>query len=249
MLMPSRQRRSRRRTWLAAAAAAAVAASAVAAYAVVSSGPPSGQAPGQSPHRPASDGRVPARAAGSSLPSVSTSGWQSAQVDGEAVPVSPSAGPASGAAGLASGFTDTPAGAVLAACNIAVRISGQLGSAIFVDTITRQVTGPGADALLAAAWQEYGQASADAEPGSPGGPAGKLTASLTAFRLTAWSGKAASVTLVATAPGNASEQVTVPVQVRWSGSDWLLVAPSGGAFTGSRSAPGLPPGFTALPGG
>lgn len=244
--MPPRPRRRSRRLAIAVAAAAA---GAVAAAVLLL--PPSGQAPGQPTRRPAGDGRVPSRAAGAAVPQVSTAGWRAVLLDGAAVPSSPAAGPARVSGGVASGYADTPAGAVLAACGTAVRVSGQLGPAVFVPTISRQVTGPAAavTALLAAAWQEYGQASAQDAPRSPGGPAGPLTAVVTAFRLTAWTPAAASVTFTVTASGGPGEQATVPVQVRWSGGDWRLVAPAGGAFPAAASLPGVPPGFTPLPSG
>lgn len=168
-------------------------------------------------------------------------------VDGAIVPVSAAAGPARTAGGLASGYSDTPAGAVIAAVNIAVRVSGQLGPAIFVPTISRQVTGTAAQELLSAAWQEYGQATGN-QPSASGAPAGPATAAVTAFRVTAWSPGEADITLTAAARPGSDEQVTVLVQLQWLGGDWRLVAPAGGDFTASPAAASVPGGFTALPG-
>lgn len=168
-------------------------------------------------------------------------------VDGAVVPVSATAGPARTAGGLASGYADTPAGAVIAAVNIAVRVSGQLGPAIFVPTISRQVTGTAAQELLSAAWQEYSQAGGS-QPSAAGGPAGPATAAVTAFQVTAWSPGQADITLTAAASPGSHEQVTVPLRLQWLGGDWRLVAPPGGDFTASPAASRVPSGFTALPG-
>jgi len=188
--------------------------------------------------------RVPSPPAGTA---VSTAGWRATSVDGAIVPVSAADGPARTAGGLASGYSDTPAGAVLAAVNVAVRVSGQLGPAIFVPTIGRQVTGAATQDLLTAAWQEYGQATGN-QPSAFGGPAGPATAVVTSFRVTAWSPAQAAITLTASAGGGGQEQVTVPLQLQWLAGDWRLVAPAAGTFTTSPAAARVPSGFTALPG-
>ena len=246
MPLPSRRRRPPRRLLLAAAAAAAFSAAAIGMFLLAR--PPSGTAPGQAPYRPqnTSSGRVPSPTAGG----VSTAGWQAVMLDGAPVPVSAADGPARTGGGLASGFADTRAGAVLAAVNIAVRTSGDLGPDIFVPTITGQITGPGAAALLAAGWQEYTQATAQQQGAAPGGPAGPATAAVTAFRLASWSPAAAAVTVTAaaTAAGSGPAQVMISLQVRWSGRDWQLAAPAGGAFPSSPAPAPVPRGFTALPG-
>jgi hypothetical protein len=77
---------------------------------------------------------------------------------GIALPVSAADGPRDTRGGLASGYSDTPAGALLAAINIGVRTAAQWGPRIFQPTITSQVTGPDTPSLLAA------QESATAEP-------------------------------------------------------------------------------------
>jgi hypothetical protein len=179
---------------------------------------------------------------------VSTAGWYSVSLDGTDVPLSRLAGPRHGPWPLAAGFADTPAGAVLAAVNIAVRTSGQLGPAIFTVTIRRQVTGAGAGALLTAAWNEYAAAAGQHPPGSVGGPAGAADASARAFRLTSWTAAAASVDVAAGADSGAGPEVIVRLQVRWLRGDWRLVAPKSGAFPAGAAPAGLP-GFTPLPGG
>ena len=90
---------------------------------------------------------------------------------GMQLPVSATAGPRDTRGGLASGFADTPQGALLAAINIGVRTAAQWGSAIFVPTITRQVTGPDTTALLHAEETAYAQlrAAAHVRAGQPAG--------------------------------------------------------------------------------
>ena len=241
--LPHARPRHRRRAVLALAAAAIAAA---AAAAVVASLPPSRQAPGMSPPP---QSRVPAGTAGATPgePAVSTSGWRAAGLDGTLVPVSPTAGPREDSGHLASGFADTPAGAVLAAVGIAVRTSGQLGPAIFTPTITRQVTGAAAGTLLAAAWADYAQASAQHPPASPGGPAGTTTATARAFQLTSWTPSAAAIEVVTAADGATGQEAVTRLQVRRLDGDWRLVAPPGGDFAAEASPVTTLSGFTTLP--
>ena len=58
---------------------------------------------------------------------------------------------------------------------------------------------------------------------------------MTAFRLASWSPAAAvvTVTAAATTAGSGPAQVMISLQVRWSGRDWRLAAPVGGAFPAS----------------
>lgn len=242
-----RPRGHRRAAWLTGAAAAAVLIAAGGALLLPRPRPPSGPAPGQPPQPPRSDSRVPPRAAGGKALRVSTAGWRAFTVDGAPVPRSPSAGPSRARAGLASGYARSRAGAVIAAVNTAVRVSGQLGPDIFTPTIRKQVTGPASGDLLDVAWQEYGQSGSQAQPAGAGGPAGTATAAVLAFRLTAWTPQSAAVTVASQAMEGAPGEVTVTLQVRWLSGDWRLVAPAGGNFPVSRSRPGVPAGFTPLP--
>ena len=205
------------------------------------------QAPGPKPEssqQTPSGARVPAGPPGSVT--VSTAGWHSVNLDGTAVPVSRQAGPRRGPWPLAAGFTDTPAGAVLAAVNIAVRTSGQLGPSIFTTTISRQVTG-GASALLSAAWKDYAAAVGQHPPASTGGPAGTADASARAFRLTSWTPATAGVEVLAGADNGAGPGAVVRLQVRWRRGDWRLVAPPAGILAATAAQADLP-GFTSLPG-
>jgi len=204
------------------------------------------QAPGQiPPPSRQTEGRVPARTPGPI--SISTSGWHAVSLDGTLVPESPQSGPAYGPWPLAAGFADDQAGAVLAAVNIAARTSGQLGPDIFTATISRQVTGTAAAALLSAAWKDYAAAVGTHPPASTGGPAGTADASARAVRLAAWTPAAATVDVLAGADNGTGPGLVIPLQVRWIAGDWRLVAPPGGVFTGTPAAADLA-GFTALPG-
>ncbi len=241
--LPPRRRRRARPGLIAAAAAAGAAVIA----AIVLYRPASGQAPGPPPPRPSiQEGRVPARAPGAPAPvTVSTAGWHAVWLDGTAVPASPQDGPGRGPWPLASGYADDPAGAVLAAVGIAVRSSGQLGPDVFVPAISRQVTGPGARAMLAAAWQDYAQAAARHPPSVPGGPAGTATASARAFRLASFTPAAAAVQILAAA---GASQAVIQLQVRWLDGDWRLVAPPGGNLAAAAVRPASLAGFQLLPG-
>lgn len=254
--MPSPRPRRRRRPWallgVTAAAAAAAALAIAAAYHRPAPAGASGKAPvSASPRRPApteAASRAPSPKSSSSVPAVSTAGWRDASVDGAPVPVSAADGPSRTAGGLASGFTDTPAGAVLAGVNIAVRTSGQLGPDVFAPTIAQQVTGSGEAALLAAAWRQYGQATQQATPARSGGAAGPATSAVTSFLLAAWSPAQAAVVLTVSAGSGTQEQLAIPLHLQWLGGDWRLVAPSNGTFTVSAAAEPVPSGYTPLPG-
>jgi hypothetical protein len=249
-MMPLPPSRRRPRAGLAAVAAAAAVVAVAVAVLVLLFRPASGQAPGQPPPRSSTAGRVPARAPGSPAAgpaAVSTAGWYAVALDGTAVPASRLAGPGKGPWPLAAGFADSPAGAVLAAVNIAVRTSGQLGPDVFTATISRQVTGAGAAALLSAAWKDYASAVGTHPPGSPGGPAGAADASARAFRLTSWTPDAATVDVLAGAGDGAGPGAVVRLQVRWIAGDWRLVAPASGVFTATAATAGLA-GYTVLPG-
>ena len=215
------------------------------------SGPASRQAPGgvspssQQATHATSSGRVPAGTPGTIA--VSTAGWRAVNLDGTEVPLSQQAGPQQGPWPLAAGFADTPAGAVLAAVNIAVRTSGQLGPAIFQPTIAQQVTGPGAGALLSAAENDYATAARQNPPTSTGGPAGTANASARAFRLTSWTAATADIDVLAGADNGSGPGAVVHVQVRWLDGDWRLVAPTSGVLAATAAKADLQ-GFTPLPG-
>ncbi|HVB46447.1 MAG TPA: hypothetical protein VNF47_27570 [Streptosporangiaceae bacterium] len=140
------------------------------------------------------------------------------------LPVSSTAGPRHTRGGLASGFTDTPQGALLAAVNIAVRTAAQWGPAVFQPTISGQVTGRYALALLRADILSYAQAGASS--GKPVQP----TVFELAYRFLAYSHAAATISLVTSGPGANGTSVLAATRLRvvWLRGDWRLAAPPGG---------------------
>jgi len=168
---------------------------------------------------------------------------------GVQLPVSATAGPHDTRGGLASGFTDTPRGALLAAVNIGVRTAAQWGSAIFVPTITRQVTGPAAPALLQAEEAAYAQlrAATHVRAGQPTGPGYAIE---DGYRFAAWSPAAGTVEVVTVGPtaSGASVLASTRVQVVWQRGDWRVVAPPGGNWANAATAISSPAGYTIFPG-
>jgi len=165
------------------------------------------------------------------------------------LPVSATAGPRGTRGGLASGFADTPQGALLAAINIGVRTAAQWGSAIFVPTITRQVTGPEAPALLHAEETAYAQlrAATHVRAGQPAGPG---YATEDGYRFAAWSPVTATVEVLTIGPtaSGATVLAATRVQVAWQRGDWRVVAPPGGNWANAGTAISSPVGYTIFPG-
>jgi len=172
-----------------------------------------------------------------------------ASFHGMQLPASGTAGPRDTRRGLASGFAHSPQGALLAAINIGVRTAAQWGSAIFVPTITRQVTGPAAPALLHAEETAYAQlrAATHVRAGQPAGPG---YATEDGYRFAAWSPAAATVEVLTVGPtaDGATVLAVTRVQVVWQRGDWWVVAPSGGNWANAATAISSPAGFTIFPG-
>jgi hypothetical protein len=168
---------------------------------------------------------------------------------GMQLPASATAGPHHTHGGLASGFADTPQGALLAAINIGVRTAAQWGSAIFVPTITHQVTGPAAAALLHAEETAYAQLRAAAHI-RPGQPAGRGSAAEDGYRFTAWSPVAATIEVLTIGPTASDATVLAVTNVRavWQRGDWRVVAPPGGNWANAATAISSPVGYTIFPG-
>ena len=163
------------------------------------------------------------------------------------LPAARQAGPRDTRDGLASGFADTPRGALVAAINIAVRTAPEWGPAVYGPTITRQVTGPAAGALLAAdnrAWTQF-QAAARARVGIPVPPG----ASEQAYRFTAWTPSAASIDLITAGPASNGTQILAMTRLRllWQHGDWRLEAPPGGSWARTSTAITSLAGYTILP--
>jgi hypothetical protein len=169
--------------------------------------------------------------------------------DGVRLPSSPLAGPHHAAGGLARGFSDTPLGALLAAVNIAVRANAQWGPGVFGPTIRGQVTGPDADALLAACQAGYDQAATAA--GITGGaPLGNASVAERAFRWVAWSPAQASIDLVSAGPdaNGMTVMAVTRVQAAWDGADWKVIAPPGGDWGNTAAPLASLAGYTVFPG-
>ncbi len=168
---------------------------------------------------------------------------------GIALPVSSTAGPRDTRGGLASGFADTPRGALLAAINIGVRTAAQWGTAIFGPTITRQVTGPEATALLRAQSIAYAQLRAVAHV-RPGQPTGRGDAAEAGYRFVAYTPAEATVDIVTAGAGDGGTTVlaSTRIQVIWQRGDWRVVAPPGGDWANSATAISSLTGYTIFPG-
>jgi hypothetical protein len=188
----------------------------------------------------------PARAS-----AVSTAGQGLSWTDfhGIQLPVSAAAGPRYARGGLAWGFADTPAGALLAAVNIGVRTAALWGPAIFQPTITRQVTGPDAAAMLRADTSSYAALRAAAHV-LAGQPAGRGYAVESAYRFVAWTAGGATVDVVTAGPGTGGATVlaSTRIQVVWQRGDWRVVAPPGGNWGSSASVISSQAGYTIFPG-
>ena len=201
--------------------------------------------------RPSSAGPKHRASATSTAALESDAGQNLTWVDfhGMRLPVSATAGPRDTRGGLASGFADTPQGALLAAINIGVRTAAQWGGAIFVPTITRQVTGPAALALLHAEETAYAQlrAATHVRAGQPAGPG---YATEDGYRFAAWSPVTATVEVLTIGPtaSGATVLAATRVQVAWQRGDWRVVAPPGGNWANAGTAISSPVGYTIFPG-
>jgi hypothetical protein len=164
------------------------------------------------------------------------------------LPVSADAGPRHRHNGLARGFADTPLGAVLAAVNIGVRAAAQWGPRIYRPTITHQVTGSGAQALLAADNSDYAALRAAARV-APGQPAGRGDAVEAAYRLAPYTPTAATADIVTEGPAsNGTTAIAVTrIQVVWRRGDWRVVAPPGGTWASSETTASSLRDYTAFP--
>ena len=202
----------------------------------------------QAPRSSPTPRQPPARTQGTSLASAGQDlTWS--DFHGIKLPSSASAGPRNTRRGLAWGFADTPRGALLAAINIAVRTAAQWGTAIFLPTITRQVTGPAASALLRAESAEYKQLRAVAGV-RPGQPAGRGYATEAGYRFVAWIPSGATVDIATSGPGNGSTTVLASTRIHLLGlrGDWRVVAPPGGNWANSATAIASLTSYTIFPG-
>jgi hypothetical protein len=172
---------------------------------------------------------------------VSLAGLSWVDYHGAELPVSRLAGPRDTARGLASGYADTATGALMAAVNIVARTSWQFGPAVFRPTITGQVTGTFAAALLSANQDAW-------DSGAPESTFGVQGTRQVAFSVGEFTLSGATVEIVSGVPGAGNYAVT-QVQVAWLRGDWRAVAPPGGDWANSASQVGpAAGGFTPFPG-
>jgi hypothetical protein len=172
-------------------------------------------------------------------------------VAGLDLPVSATAGPRDLAGGRARGFSQTPAGAVLAALHLLVRSSPQVGPRVWEPTLREQVVGPDVAAYTDAVNQDYETARERLQV-PYGEPLGRIYASIGGVRVDAYSPQAASLRVLIEAPGGDGgiARAATVVQVSWSGTDWQLIAPPRGDWSTVRVliSADLAAGYTPLPG-
>ena len=154
------------------------------------------------------------------------------EVAGVRLPVSEAAGPHGVGGGLARGFTQTRAGAALAAAHILVRVHPEVGADVFGPTLAHQVVGDDREALAANVADAYEQLLHQ-WPASYGQPAGRLYLVTPGYRVDSFTGQDATVTLLIEIPHGRGGMLlgATTVWMRWHDGDWALLAPTGGAFT------------------
>jgi len=234
----ARRARLRRRRRIAAAlavlaaAAVTVVVQATQGHRGGTGGSPTGPVPGGTTvsASPDASGAMPEPGTGAALPE--DLAW--VPVAGVPLPVSALAGPYDTTGGLARGFAHDRAGAVLAAVHLLVRVSPQVGPAVFEATLRDQVSGPAVPALRAQVTQQYQQLCDQARVAC-GSPIGVLPAVLRGYRIDVYTDTAVTLRVLteADAPGTAPLYAATVVQLLWIGTDWSLLAPDGGVWNRS----------------
>jgi hypothetical protein len=138
---------------------------------------------------------------------------------------------------------------VLAAAGISVRLSPQVGPAVFEPTLHEQVVGADSDALTQHLDEDY--QAARAQLGVPyGAPAGRLYSTTTGYRVDMQGPDAATVRLLIEGPGQDGGSVLVALvtHVQWTGSDWVLQAPNRGDWNADAAVVTDASGYTRFPG-
>lgn len=188
------------------------------------------------------------RAGTESSPADAGQGLSWVNFHGIELPISPHDGPRDTSHGLAQGFTDTPRGALLAAINIGVRTAALWGPAIYTPTITHQVTGPDAAALLNSDTSNYKGLRAMTHV-QAGQAAGRGYAVEAAYRFDAWTPAGAAVDVVSEGPGSGGSTVlaVTRIEVVWQRGDWRVVAPPGGDWASSAASVSSLTGYIAFP--
>jgi hypothetical protein len=139
-------------------------------------------------------------------------------------------------------------GAVLAAAHISLRLSPQVGPAVFEATVTDQVIGTDQAALRQHLEDDY--TTARAQLGVPyGAPAGQLYSTARGYRVSI-TAEAADVTLLIEGPGQSgSVLIALSLHVRWVNDDWALLAPTSGDWNNAAQVTTDPTGYTRFPDG
>lgn len=171
---------------------------------------------------------------------VSTLEWS--EVRGVWLPVSDQDGPSDRADGRARGFARTERGAVLAAVNLIARADASLGPSVFRPTLAEQVVGFSAAALSEEVEADY--ARRRNEGGIADGAPLPVRSEFVGYRVDAFDRDSASVQVISKA-----DDVTVgfSAEVRWDDSDWKLVAPQGGTWSGAAEVLGDGAAFEKFP--
>lgn len=153
------------------------------------------------------------------------------QLAGVSLPTSTQAGPHATGGGLARGFAHTRAGAVLAAVHLVVRVTPQVGPAVFGPTLRDQVVGPAAAALAGQVNEQYQQLCDQAHI-SYGPPVGTLSAALAGYRIELYTDTVVTVRVMTRTDraGSAPLYAAAVIQLSWTGTDWALQAPAGGVW-------------------
>ncbi|MEU1398396.1 hypothetical protein ABZ403_20360 [Micromonospora zamorensis] len=115
--------------------------------------------------------------------------------------------------------------------HIIVRVNPHVGPAVFVPTLHDQVVGPDAAAMRVQVAQAYDELR-DQAGVLDGQPIGRLYATLRGYRILSYTDDEALLRLLIEAPdaSGAPLMASTEVRVRWTGSDWVLLAPAGGTF-------------------
>jgi hypothetical protein len=186
--------------------------------------------PGSAGGAPATAGVGGQPAAGTAAPLPADLTW-GGPVAGVSLPVSAAAGPRDTGGGLARGFAHTRAGSVLAAVHLVVRVTPQVGPAVFGPTLRDQVVGAAAAALAGQVNEQYRQLCDQAHVGY-GPPVGALPAVLAGYRIELFTDTTATVRVMTRTDraGGAPLYAAAVIQLSWTGADWALLAPAGGVW-------------------
>lgn len=153
------------------------------------------------------------------------------RVAGVDLPTTPATGPARVEAGLARGFTDTRAGAVVAALHLLVRTTAQVGPEVFEPTLAEQVTGEHAAAMRAFVADSYARAAAELGI-ADGQPLGDLPATVVGARVDAYTQTHATLSMLTCAVDatGTTRYAATTVDLIYLRGDWRLVAPPDGRW-------------------